>query len=170
MLHVILSRASDGAPFPRAAVRTTRITRAIHFIMDTHLGEEDRGHPFLPGASLSPAVGRPPATAILLAVVPGLFVFGLVLVPVGLAWQRRKGAAAGEVEAAVQASNSNATGGYLNQGANEMLVRSLGRIQSTADLESVVVKTSGGRPVVLGQVARVAEAASFSACRLMSSE
>ena len=65
----------------------------------------------------------------------------------------------GEVEAAVQASNSNATGGYLNQGANEMLVRSLGRIQSTADLESVVVKTSGGRPVVLGQVARVAEAA-----------
>jgi HME family heavy-metal exporter len=65
----------------------------------------------------------------------------------------------GEVEAAVQASNSNATGGYLNQGANELLVRSLGRIQSTADLESVVVKTSGGRPVVLRQVARVAEAA-----------
>jgi CzcA family heavy metal efflux pump len=64
----------------------------------------------------------------------------------------------GEVEAAVQASNSNATGGYLNQGGNELLVRSLGRIQSVNDLTSVVVKTSGGRPVVLGQVARVAEA------------
>ncbi|MEX0670750.1 MAG: efflux RND transporter permease subunit [Pirellulales bacterium] len=64
-----------------------------------------------------------------------------------------------EVEAAVQASNSNATGGYLNQGSNELLVRSLGRIQSVDDLVSVVVKTSGGRPVVLGQVARVAEAA-----------
>ena len=65
----------------------------------------------------------------------------------------------GEVEAAVRASNSNATGGYLDQGANEWLVRSLGRIQTPSDLDSVVVKTSGGRPVVLGQVARVAEAA-----------
>ena len=64
-----------------------------------------------------------------------------------------------EVEAAVQASNSNATGGYLEQGGNELLVRSLGRIQSADDLASVVVKTSGGRPVVLGQVARVAEGA-----------
>jgi CzcA family heavy metal efflux pump len=65
-----------------------------------------------------------------------------------------------EVEAAVQASNSNATGGYLNQGGNELLVRSLGRIQSLDDLASVVIKATGGRPVVLGQVARVAEAAS----------
>jgi HME family heavy-metal exporter len=63
-----------------------------------------------------------------------------------------------EVEAAVQASNSNATGGYLKQGGNELLVRSLGRIQGVNDLLSVVVKASGGRPVVLGQVARVAEA------------
>ena len=64
-----------------------------------------------------------------------------------------------EVEAAVQASNSNATGGYLNQGGNELLVRSLGRIQSLDDLTSVVIKATGERPVVLGQVARVAEAA-----------
>ncbi len=64
-----------------------------------------------------------------------------------------------EVEAAVQASNSNATGGYLNQGGNELLVRSLGRIQSVNDLTSVVIKAVGDRPVVLGQVARVAEAA-----------
>lgn len=64
-----------------------------------------------------------------------------------------------EVEAAVQSSNSNATGGYLNQGGNELLVRSLGRIQSVNDLTSVVIKAIGDRPVVLGQVARVAEAA-----------
>ncbi len=64
-----------------------------------------------------------------------------------------------EVEAAVQASNSNATGGYLNQGGNELLVRSLGRIQSLDDFTSVVIKATGDRPVVLGQVARVAEAA-----------
>ena len=64
-----------------------------------------------------------------------------------------------EVEAAVQASNSNATGGYLNQGGNELLVRSLGRIQSLSDLATVVIKADGDRPVVLWQVARVVEAA-----------
>lgn len=64
-----------------------------------------------------------------------------------------------DVERAVQASNSNATGGYLNQGGNELLVRSIGRIQSLSDLESIVVKTGASRPVVLAQVARVAEAA-----------
>lgn len=62
-----------------------------------------------------------------------------------------------EVERAVQASNSNATGGYLNQGGNELLVRSLGRLQTLGDLESVVVKSAGDRPIVLSQVARVAE-------------
>ena len=62
-----------------------------------------------------------------------------------------------EVEQAVQASNSNATGGYLNQGGNELLVRSLGRIQTLGDLQSVVVKSTGDRPVVLAQVARVSE-------------
>jgi len=64
-----------------------------------------------------------------------------------------------DVEQAVRASNSNATGGYLNQGDNELLVRSLGRIESVDDLKSVVIKTSAGRPVVLSQVARIAEAA-----------
>jgi len=65
----------------------------------------------------------------------------------------------GEVEKAVEASNANATGGYLDQGGNELLVRSLGRIQNLEELGSVVVKGSGERPVLLSDVARVAEAA-----------
>jgi len=63
-----------------------------------------------------------------------------------------------EVKDAVQRSNRNATGGYLDeQGPNELLVRSLGRIQTTQDLEDVVVKIRDGRSVLLGQVARVME-------------
>ncbi len=65
----------------------------------------------------------------------------------------------GEVEKAVEASNANATGGYLDQGGNELLVRSLGRIRNLEELGSVVVKGSGERPVLLSDVARVAEAA-----------
>ncbi len=64
-----------------------------------------------------------------------------------------------DVERAVAASNSNATGGYLDEGGNELLVRSLGRVQEVRELESVVVKAISDRPVLLSEVARVAEAA-----------
>ena len=64
-----------------------------------------------------------------------------------------------DVEHAVSESNANATGGYIKVGANEYLVRSLGRIQTLEDLGSVVVKQKGNRPVLLKQVARVTEGA-----------
>ncbi len=64
-----------------------------------------------------------------------------------------------DVEKAVSASNENATGGYLDAGGRELLVRSLGRIQNLAELQDVVVKPGLPRPVLLSQVARVTEAA-----------
>ena len=63
-----------------------------------------------------------------------------------------------EVHEAVGKSNQNVTGGYLDdQGPNELLVRSLGRVQSIEDLKKVPVKIRRGRPVLLEQVARVIE-------------
>ncbi|MHC4180137.1 MAG: efflux RND transporter permease subunit, partial [Planctomycetota bacterium] len=63
-----------------------------------------------------------------------------------------------EVETALLESNANATGGYLDQqGPNELLVRSLGRIQTIEQLKEVVVKMRGDRPVTVGEVARVIE-------------
>jgi CzcA family heavy metal efflux pump len=65
-----------------------------------------------------------------------------------------------QVKEAVVASNENATGGYLDQqGPNELLVRSLGRVQSLEDLEGVVITIREGRPVTLAQVATVTEGA-----------
>ena len=63
-----------------------------------------------------------------------------------------------DVEIAVSKSNANATGGYLNLGSNEYLVRSLGRVQHVDELQDVVVKATGERPVLLKQVARIVEA------------
>ncbi len=72
----------------------------------------------------------------------------------------RYGVTLDDVTKAVVASNENATGGYLDQqGPNELLVRSLGRIQSVDDLRNVVVTIRDGRPVALSQVAEVVEAA-----------
>lgn len=63
-----------------------------------------------------------------------------------------------DVKRAVAESNQNATGGYLDeQGPNEFLVRSLGRVQTIDDLRKVVVTMRGGRPVLLSQVAKVIE-------------
>ncbi|WP_442508176.1 efflux RND transporter permease subunit [Novipirellula sp. SH528] len=65
-----------------------------------------------------------------------------------------------EIETAVTESNENGTGGYLDkQGPEELLVRSLGRIQSLDDLKKVPVKIREGRPVLLSQVAEVVEGA-----------
>jgi CzcA family heavy metal efflux pump len=71
----------------------------------------------------------------------------------------RFGVTLAEIRLALQNSNENATGGYLDQqGPNELLVRGLGRIQSIEDLNKVVVANRGGRAIALAQVARVAEA------------
>lgn len=72
----------------------------------------------------------------------------------------RYGVTLHDVKTAVQNSNENATGGYLDeQGPNELLVRALGRVQSIDDLKKVVVTIREGRPVALAQIASVVEGA-----------
>jgi HME family heavy-metal exporter len=63
-----------------------------------------------------------------------------------------------EVKTALQESNQNTTGGYLDeQGPNELLVRVLGRVKNIDDLGRIVVKHRDGQSVVLSQVARIVE-------------
>ena len=62
-----------------------------------------------------------------------------------------------EVEASIGEANQNATGGYLERGSMEYLVRGLGRIKSKDDLAQSVVKSSNERPVLLRDVATVEE-------------
>jgi HME family heavy-metal exporter len=70
----------------------------------------------------------------------------------------RYGVTLGEVKRALEQSNENATGGYLDeQGPQELLVRSLGRLRTVEQIEGIVVKTRAGRPVLVSQVARVVE-------------
>jgi len=70
----------------------------------------------------------------------------------------RYGVTIEQVETALAESNRNATGGYLDeQGPNELLVRSLGRVRTVEEIEEVVVTTREGRPVLVRQVARVIE-------------
>ena len=71
----------------------------------------------------------------------------------------RYGVTIDQVKTAVERSNENATGGYLDQrGPNEWLVRAIGRVQSIEDLNRIAVTMRNGRPISLSMVANVAEA------------
>ncbi len=70
----------------------------------------------------------------------------------------RYGVALDDVTTALAESNANATGGYLDrQGPTELLVRSLGRIQTLEQIQDIVVTVRDGLPVLISQVARVIE-------------
>ncbi|HEY0982097.1 efflux RND transporter permease subunit [Schlesneria sp. T3-172] len=62
-----------------------------------------------------------------------------------------------EVELALGESNQNATGGYLERGSMEYLVRGLGRVKTKDDLELSVIRSSSERPILLRDVADVEE-------------
>jgi CzcA family heavy metal efflux pump len=62
-----------------------------------------------------------------------------------------------EVEKALAQSNVNSTGGYLQQGAMEYLVRGIGRANTIDDLGMTVVKSTPERSVLMRDVARIVE-------------
>lgn len=64
-----------------------------------------------------------------------------------------------QVHTALQRSNLNATGGYLDdRGASELLVRGMGRITSLEDLEKLVVVIREDRAITLSEVAKIVKA------------
>jgi len=70
----------------------------------------------------------------------------------------RYGVTLDEVKTALEESNENTTGGYLDeQGPSELLVRSLGRVTSIEEIRNIVVTMRDDRPVLVRQVARVIE-------------
>ena len=60
-----------------------------------------------------------------------------------------------EVLRATEGSNVNASGGVYMEAGQEYLIRGVGRVQNTDDIGSTVVKTVGGVPVLIGDVATV---------------
>ncbi|MCA9188619.1 MAG: efflux RND transporter permease subunit, partial [Planctomycetales bacterium] len=72
----------------------------------------------------------------------------------------RYGVSLREVETALAESNQNAAGGYLDeQGPNEYLVRSLGRIHTVEDIRNIVVRHVDGQSIRVSQLAEVREGA-----------
>ncbi|MCH8839470.1 MAG: efflux RND transporter permease subunit, partial [Planctomycetes bacterium] len=65
-----------------------------------------------------------------------------------------------EVKTALEQSNQNTAGGYLDeQGPNELLVRSLGRVHTVEEIGRIVVTQRDRQSITLSQVARIVEGA-----------
>jgi cation efflux system protein involved in nickel and cobalt tolerance len=60
-----------------------------------------------------------------------------------------------EVTDAARGANSNAPGGFLIGGGQELLVRGIGQVKSVADLQQSIVKVQDGQPILLRDVAEV---------------
>ena len=60
-----------------------------------------------------------------------------------------------EVERAIGFSNSATSGGFLNRGGQEFLIRNIGRIETLDDLRNTVVALRGSVPVYVRDIARV---------------
>lgn len=60
-----------------------------------------------------------------------------------------------DVTDAARGANSNAPGGFLIGGGQELLVRGMGQVQSIEDLQQSVVKVQDGGPILLREVAEV---------------
>ena len=56
---------------------------------------------------------------------------------------------------AVRASNHNAGGQFMVLGSEEHLVRGIGLLGSLDDIRGIPVRTSGGVPITVGDVANV---------------
>ena len=60
-----------------------------------------------------------------------------------------------EVMSAVAENNVNAGGGYITQGAEQLIVRGVGQVQDLAQIGQVVITSRGGTPVRVSDVADV---------------
>jgi cobalt-zinc-cadmium resistance protein CzcA len=65
------------------------------------------------------------------------------------------GLTVGEVYEAVRNNNQNVGGGFLDRHSEQFLIRGVGLIRSVEDISKIVLKSSGGVPVTIADVAEV---------------
>jgi len=70
---------------------------------------------------------------------------------------RNNGLALKDLMAAVSSSNGATSGGYLQHGESEFVVRGRGYLRNKADIEKTVVRAQNGTPVLVRNVATVVE-------------
>lgn len=121
------------------------------------IGLSSRKTPPMEVRTLADWVVRPrlltiPGVSQVIGIGGGVKQFQVLVSPKKLA---AMGLALEDVEKAVARSNQNATGGFLETGSRELLVRNLGRVRTPKEIAESVVTIREGVPIRVGQVAEV---------------
>ena len=69
---------------------------------------------------------------------------------------RKMGVGIGEVEEALREINVAVSGGWIERGDEEFLIRGVGRLESLDQVAGTLIRTEDGVPLTVGEVARVA--------------
>ncbi len=67
------------------------------------------------------------------------------------------GVSLADVEDALRSSNQNVTGGFMGRDGKEFLIRGLGRFETAEQIRKTVIRSDGGRPLLLEHIATVEE-------------
>lgn len=70
---------------------------------------------------------------------------------------RDRGISLGEFAEALEKGSSNAGGGYVERGQQQFLIRGVGMMRSPADIGNVVVAQRGGTPILVRDLAGIAD-------------
>jgi hydrophobic/amphiphilic exporter-1 (mainly G- bacteria), HAE1 family len=70
---------------------------------------------------------------------------------------RAQGLTVEDVRQALAAQNVEVPGGRVDQGQRELVLRTLGRMETVGEFERLIVASPGGQPIYLGQIARVVD-------------
>lgn len=60
-----------------------------------------------------------------------------------------------ELKTACTESNSNASGGFMNQHGNEYIIRAIGRTENVSEIAKTLIKNSNGNAITIGDVATI---------------
>lgn len=60
-----------------------------------------------------------------------------------------------DVIESIEAGNANVGAGIVKRGSEELIVRTLGRVEGVGDIEQICIKTHAGRPILVRDVATV---------------
>ncbi|MEZ4962501.1 MAG: CusA/CzcA family heavy metal efflux RND transporter [Saprospiraceae bacterium] len=145
-----------GFGIPELAPVSTGLGEILHYLIEPKPGYEDRYSPIELRSIQDWIVKRQ------LAGIPGVVEvnsFGGYLkqyeVAVTPARLKAFGIGIGEVFAALENANENTGGAYIEKNANAYFIRSEGLARSMDDIRQIVVKTDGGTPVRIGDIAEV---------------
>ena len=129
----------DSVPVLSVSVTAPRELKEVTYIVDKQLKQNLETVPDVGAVSISG--GRTRAVQVALD-FERLRAFGLTVQ---------------DVEGALAQQNIEVPGGRIQQGARELVVRTLGRMITVADFNSLIVANVGGQPIPLSSVATVTD-------------